>query len=44
MTYFWPLTFGLIGFWFLAGVVDLIRTPKTSLNESSGLNRQPMPN
>ena len=44
MTYFWLLTFGLIGFWFLAGVVDLIRTPKTLLDKGNGRNLQLMPN
>ena len=44
MTHFWPLTFGLIGYWFLAGVLDFIRTPTPPKINDSGLNRRPMPN
>lgn len=44
MTHFWPLTFGLIGFWFVFGVAELVRTPKTPRSVRNGLNRQPLPN
>jgi hypothetical protein len=43
MTHFWPLTFAMIGYWFLVGVVGLIRLPKTHTATNIGLNRQPMP-
>lgn len=38
MTNFWPLTFALIGYWVLAGALELIRTPS---QPRSGTNRLP---
>ena len=39
MTGFWLVTFGLIGYWVVIPLIDLIRTPKTTSthNNTSGL-------
>ena len=34
----WIVTFGMIGFWFIAPLIDLMRTPKTtSSTDRNGL-------
>ncbi len=44
MTHFWPLTFGLIGFWFAVEVVELIRTRVTPPANNTNLRRHPVAN
>lgn len=41
MTNFWPLTFGMISFWVVAGVIDLITLPKSVRPHNAGSNQRP---
>ena len=44
MTGFWLLTFGLIGYWVVIPLIDLIRTPKTTSTNHSTFGHRPIVN
>lgn len=43
MVHFWPLTFGMMGFWLLAGVVELVKTTNELKKSEKNMDHRSSP-